>query len=96
MTPHGLLHVEAAKADGRWSRAYKSGRQLPIPAALQSAIDADPKAAAAFATLSAQNRFALAFRLHNLKTEAGRNKKILAFVEMLRRGETFYPQRGQK
>jgi uncharacterized protein YdeI (YjbR/CyaY-like superfamily) len=41
--------------------------------------------------LNAQNRFALAFRLHNMKTEAGRKKKITAFVEMLKRGETLYP-----
>lgn len=43
--------------------------------------------------LSAQNRFALAFRIHNLKTEAGRKKKIAEFVAMLARGETIYPQR---
>ena len=45
------------------------------------------------ATLNAQNRFALAFRTHNMKTEAGRKKKIQAFVDMLRRGETIHPQR---
>jgi uncharacterized protein YdeI (YjbR/CyaY-like superfamily) len=44
------------------------------------------------ATLSEQNRFAMAFRLHNLKTEAARTKKIAAFVEMLARGEAIYPQ----
>ena len=44
---------------------------------------------------NAQNRFALAFRVHNLKTEAGRRKKIAAFVEMLKRGETIYPQRSR-
>ena len=30
----------------------------------------------------------------NLKTEAGRRKKIAAFVDMLERGETIYPQKG--
>ena len=47
-------------------------------------------------TLTEQNRFALAFRVHNLKTEAGRRKKIEAFVAMLARGETIYPQRSTK
>ena len=28
-----------------------------------------------------------------MKTEAGRKKKIEAFVEMLKRGETIYPQK---
>ena len=45
-----------------------------------------------FATLTAQNRFSLIFRLQSLKTEAGRQRAIARFVEMLARGETFYPQ----
>lgn len=93
MTEHGLRQVEAAKADGRWDRAYASGKNLKIPDDLQAAIDAEPKAKAMLSKLSEQNRFALAFRVHNMKTEAGRRKKIAAFVEMLKRGETIYPQR---
>ncbi|HEX6928480.1 MAG TPA: YdeI/OmpD-associated family protein [Gammaproteobacteria bacterium] len=92
MTEHGLREVNAAKADGRWDRAYASGKALKIPDDLQAAIDAEPKAKKMLATLTEQNRYALAFRLHNLKTEAGRQKKIAAFVEMLKRGETIYPQ----
>ena len=92
MTEHGLREVEAAKADGRWDRAYGSGKDLKIPEDLQAAIDADPKAKAMLAALSAQNRFALAFRVHNMKTPAGRERKIAAFVEMLAKGETIYPQ----
>jgi uncharacterized protein YdeI (YjbR/CyaY-like superfamily) len=93
MTEHGLREVEAAKADGRWDRAYGAGKEMKIPDDLQSAIDAEPQARAMLATLSAQNRFALAFRTHNMKTEAGRAKKIATFVEMLKRGETIYPQK---
>lgn len=93
MTEHGLKHVEAAKADGRWDRAYQSGKNMKIPDDLQAAIDAEPRAKERFEKLSAQNRFALAFRLHNMKTEAGRTRKIQAFVELLKRGETLYPQR---
>jgi uncharacterized protein YdeI (YjbR/CyaY-like superfamily) len=93
MTEHGLKHVEAAKADGRWQRAYKSGKNLTIPDDLQAAIDAEPAAKAMLGKLSEQNRFALAFRTHNLKTAAGRKKRIAAFVEMLKRGETIYPQK---
>jgi uncharacterized protein YdeI (YjbR/CyaY-like superfamily) len=48
------------------------------------------------AKLSAQNRFALAFRTHNMKTEAGRKKKIEALVEMLKRGETIHPQKPSR
>ncbi len=92
MTRHGLEKVDAAKSDGRWERAYQSGKNMKIPDDLQAAIDAEPKAKEMFGKLNAQNRFALAFRTHNMKTEAGRKKKIAAFVEMLKRGETLYPQ----
>ncbi len=92
MTGHGLAHVEAAKSDGRWDRAYGSGKDLAIPADLQAAIDAEPEAKAMLVKLSAQNCFAIAFRMHNLKTEAGRKKRIAAFVEMLKKGETIHSQ----
>ncbi|MDO9413548.1 MAG: YdeI/OmpD-associated family protein [Pseudolabrys sp.] len=94
MTAHGHAPIEAAKADGRWQRAYKS--DMKIPADLQKAINAEPKAKAMLGTLSAQNRFALAFRVHNMKTEAGRQKKIAGMVAMLKRGETIYPQNTNK
>ena len=92
MTEHGLKHVQAAKADGRWDRAYGSGDELVIPHDLQTAIDAEPQAKAMLAKLTAKNRFALAFRVHNLKTEAARKRKIDEFVKMLNRGETIHPQ----
>lgn len=95
MTAHGLKEVGLAKSDGRWARAYKGGKDMKIPDDLQAAIDVEPKAKAMLAKLSAQNRFALAFRTHNMKTEAGRKKKIEAFVAMLKRGETIHPQ-GKK
>ena len=95
MTDRGLREVDLAKSDGRWARAYKSGKDMKIPDDLQAAIDAEPRAKAMLAKLSAQNRFALAFRTHNMKTEAGRKKKVETFVAMLKRGETIYPQ-GKK
>ena len=92
MTAHGLKHVEAAKADGRWDRAYRV-KDSELPADLKAAIDAEPEAKAMLERLSSQNRFALAFRLGNMKTDAGRKRKIAAFVAMLKRGETIHPQK---
>ncbi|AZO06607.1 hypothetical protein EOA27_13190 [Mesorhizobium sp. M2A.F.Ca.ET.037.01.1.1] len=88
MTEHGLREVEAAKADGRWDRAYAGSKEM-----MQAAIDAEPKAKAMLEKLSAQNRFALAFRTNNMKTEAGRKKKIADLVAMLKRGDTIHPQK---
>jgi uncharacterized protein YdeI (YjbR/CyaY-like superfamily) len=90
-----LREVKQAKSDDRWARAYNNGKEMSIPDDLQAAIDAEPRAKAMLAKLGAQNRFALAFRTHNMKTEAGRRKKIATFVAMLKRGETIHPQ-GKK
>ncbi len=90
MQPQGLAHVEAAKADGRWDRAYAT--TMETPADLMAAIEAEPAALATYRTLTAQNRFALVYRTVSLKTEAGRKKKIATLVEMLKRGETIHPQ----
>ena len=94
-TYYAALGTALSRADGRWVRAYQSGKDMKIPGDLQAAIDAEPKAKAMLAKLSAQNRFALAFRTHNMKTEAGRKKKIEAFVAMLKRGETIHPQKAK-
>lgn len=91
MTPHGQRQVDAAKADGRWAAAYAPMRTAldeEFPADLKKAIERNPRARKTFDSLSRQNRYALAFRTKNMKTPAGRAKKIAALVEMLARGET--------
>lgn len=94
MTPHGQRHIDAAQADGRWDAAYapiRSATAATIPADLRAAIEANPRALKTFQTLNRQNLFALAFRTNNMKTAAGRTRKIAALVAMLARGETIVP-----
>lgn len=95
MTQHGLAHVDAAKADGRWDKAYAPIRNASVetmPPDLKAAIEANPKALRTFETLGRQNLFALAFRVGNMKTPAGRARKIQTLVDMLARGETIVPE----
>jgi uncharacterized protein YdeI (YjbR/CyaY-like superfamily) len=91
MTPHGLRHVEAARADGRWDAAYRGSRTIAVPEDLMRAIEADKKALATFAKLDKPNLFALSFRIGKLRTAAGREKKIAEYVQLLRRGKTLLP-----
>jgi uncharacterized protein YdeI (YjbR/CyaY-like superfamily) len=96
MTKHGQSQIDAAKADGRWAAAYapmKSATPASIPDDLRTAIEANARARKTFATLSRANLFSLAFRTNNMKTPAGRAKKIAALVAMLARGETIVPQK---
>jgi uncharacterized protein YdeI (YjbR/CyaY-like superfamily) len=95
MTEHGQKHVDAAKADGRWDAAYapiRAASAESIPDDLRAAIDANTLARKKFATLNRQNLFALAFRVNNMKTPAGRTRKISQLVAMLARGETIVPK----
>ena len=91
MQPSGEAEVKRAQDDGRWDKAYGDFKGEEFPADLLAAIDAEPKAKAMFGKLNAQNRFALAFRTHKMKTEAGRTRKIAELVDMLKRGETIWP-----
>ena len=95
MTPHGQRQVDAAKADGRWDAAYAPMRESTVPDDLRAAIDANSRALKTFRTLGRQNLFALAFRTNNMKTEAGRAKKIAELVAMLARGETIVPEKAR-
>lgn len=90
MRPPGMAQVEAAKADGRWAKAYRMAK-AETPADLLAAIRATPKALATYETLSAQNRFSLTFRTEAMKTPEGRRKTIAAFVQMLAQGKTIHP-----
>jgi uncharacterized protein YdeI (YjbR/CyaY-like superfamily) len=91
MRPPGLAEVEAAKADGRWAAAYAPPSLARIPAELLTAIDAVPAARATLERLDAVNRFALAHRFGKLKTDAGRERALARYVQMLARGETIHP-----
>jgi uncharacterized protein YdeI (YjbR/CyaY-like superfamily) len=96
MTPHGQRQVDAAVADGRWDRAYapiRSASVESIPEDLRTAIDRNPRARKKFKTLGKMNLFVLAFRTNNMKTAAGRERKIAELVAMLARGETIIPEK---
>lgn len=95
MHPAGLAEVERAKADGRWEAAYAGPAQITVPDDLAAALAAEPEAAAMFATLNSQNRFAILYRVDSAKRADTRARRIEQFVAMLARGETIYPQRAK-
>ena len=91
MQPAGMSEINRAKQDGRWEGAYSSASQATIPDDLQMALNANKEAKAFFATLNSRNRYAILFRIQNVKRVETRAKKIARFVEMLADGETFHP-----
>ncbi|MVA77391.1 bacteriocin-protection protein, YdeI/OmpD-associated family [Auraticoccus sp. F435] len=89
MRPAGIAEVERAKADGRWDAAYRV-KGATAPPDLQAALDADPAAAAFFATMTASERFRVYSRLAAIKTPAVRAARVAEVVEKAARGEHHY------
>lgn len=93
MLPAGLAEVERARADGRLDAAYAGQASIEVPPDLAAALAADPRAAAMFAVLSGQNRYAILYRLTTIRTPATRARRVEELVAMLARGETVHPQK---
>jgi uncharacterized protein YdeI (YjbR/CyaY-like superfamily) len=90
MRPAGVAQIETAKTDGRWERAYAPASTAEPPPDLVVALDANPDAAAFFATLTGANRYAILYRIGAVKTPEARARKIAQFIAMLERGETLH------
>ena len=91
MQPAGYAAIEAAKADGRWDRAYDSPASAIVPEDLQAALEQHPEAKVFFETLKSTNRYAILHRIQTAVKPETRARRIANFVAMLERGETIYP-----
>ena len=90
MKPAGLAEYEKAREDGRLEAAYEGQRTISVPDDLQKELDANPKAAAFFKTLSSVNRYAILYRIQDAKKPETRARRIEKFMGMLERGETVH------
>ncbi|MEP7763585.1 YdeI/OmpD-associated family protein [Sanguibacter sp. 25GB23B1] len=93
MTDAGRAQVAAAKADGRWERAYAGPATIEVPPDLTEALAASPEARAWFDVLTSGNRFAILVRIHEAKRPETRARRIATFVDQLAQGVTPYPQK---
>lgn len=91
MRPTGLREINRAKQDGRWEAAYSSASTSTVPGDLQQALNSNPKAKQFFATLDSQNRYAILFRIQNVKKAETRARKITQFIDMLNSGKKIHP-----
>jgi len=92
--PGGMREIEAAKADGRWEAAYPPASRIEVPDDLQAALDANAGAAAFFATLKGANRYAILYRLHDIKDPGRRAQAVAKWIAKLERGETAFDAPG--
>jgi uncharacterized protein YdeI (YjbR/CyaY-like superfamily) len=87
--PSGLAAIEAAKADGRWDRAYASQSNSVVPDDFEKALNKNDEAKAYFESLSSANRYAFLYRLQQTKPEK-RAAKIESFIEKLKNKQAFH------
>ncbi|MCJ2039124.1 YdeI/OmpD-associated family protein [Methylobacterium sp. J-059] len=78
--PRGLMEVDAARADGRWDRAYPSSRNATVPDDLRGALEGCPAAAARFDGLQRAERYALLLALATARRPETRRRRIASFL----------------
>jgi len=90
MRPAGHREVEAARADGRWERAYEGQATATVPPDLAAELDRNPVAKEFFGTLTGANRYAILFRIADAKRPQTRADRIAKFVAMLNEHQTLH------
>ena len=90
MAPSGVAAVEAAKADGRWDSAYAGQKDAQLPEDFVAALEGHPAAQEKLATLGGAERFAIYYRLHTVKREETRRRKMAEYIAKLDAGQGIF------
>lgn len=85
MRPAGLVAVDAAKADGRYARAYAGPATMATPADFTEALEAEPAAKAYFDTLNKSRRYEVLMPLATI-SDKNRRKKIDSLLQTMATG----------
>ncbi len=86
MTEAGLVHVRAAKLDGRWAAAYTVS-EMEVPTDFLDALSLKPKAKKFYDTLTKSSRSVIARGLLDAKRPETRLRRFQNFLDMLGRNE---------
>ena len=86
MMESGLVHVRAAKTDGRWDNAYVVS-EMEVPEDFLAALESKPTVKEFFETLNKSSRYAIAYGLISAKKPETRQRRFTKFIDMLARKE---------
>lgn len=86
MQPSGMVHVEAARADGRWEQAYAGSAEMELPDDFLRALDENPAAKKFFATLMRRDVYSIYHRLHTAKRPDTRARRMASILASLTEG----------
>lgn len=82
MKEQGLVHVRAAKADGRWDKAYVVS-EIAVPDDFLLALESKPVAKQFFEKLNKSNRYVIAYGLTSAKKSETRQRRFTKYMTML-------------
>lgn len=87
MQPSGLLHVEAARQDGRWEQAYAGPASMVIPEDFLEEVQRNPATQAFYEQLPRSSLFTIYHQLQTAKKPETRQKRFAKLMDQLTRGE---------
>ncbi|MCO4798855.1 MAG: YdeI/OmpD-associated family protein [Colwelliaceae bacterium] len=82
MMESGLVHIRAAKADGRWENAYVVS-EIEVPSDFLAALESNPSAKEFYETLNKSIRYTIAYGLISAKKPETRQRRFTKFINML-------------
>ncbi len=82
MMESGLLHIRAAKADGRWENAYVVS-EMEVPSDFLAALENQPIVKTFFETLNKSSRYVIAYGLTSAKKPETRQRRFTKYMSML-------------
>lgn len=82
MKESGLMHVLAAKADGRWENAYVVS-EMEVPSDFLVALESKPMVKKFYETLNKSSRYVIAYGLISAKKPETRQRRFAKFMNML-------------
>jgi len=82
MMESGLVHIRAAKADGRWENAYVVS-EMEVPADFLAALESKPNVKKFFESLNKSSRYVIAHGLLSAKKPETRLSRFEKFMNML-------------
>jgi uncharacterized protein YdeI (YjbR/CyaY-like superfamily) len=82
MMESGLVHILAAKSDGRWENAYVVS-EMEVPTDFLIALESKPNAKEFFGTLNKSSRYVIAYGLISAKKPETRLRRFEKFMNML-------------
>ncbi len=90
MRKAGLVHITAAKGDGRWDNAYAPSSEMRVPENFLEALENNTKAKAFYTSLNKSNLYAIVYRLTTAKKPETRQKRFDQIISMLENKEKFH------